>query len=107
MTSTVSSSPKSARSRFAINAPHSWELDTWPADVWPHETKRAEWIARAYRKDLTDAGALTRIGKTLVFMGVAYTRWLERRSKNVVEFASNNAEIGKRSAADASKLTAK
>ncbi len=78
-----------------VNVPHSWEFDTWPADVWPHASKRAQWIARAYRKELIAAGALTRVGKTLVFIGAPYTCWLERRSRHVVEYAGNNATIGK------------
>jgi hypothetical protein len=74
---------------------HSWELITWPPEVWPHEPSRAAWLARTYRKELIDAGALTRIGKRLVFIGAGYTRWQQRRARHVVEFTSNNAEIGK------------
>jgi hypothetical protein len=72
---------------------HSWELDTWPPDVWPHTTKRAKWISKAYRKELIAAKAITRVGKTIVFVGAAYTRWLERRSQHVVEFVSNNPAL--------------
>jgi hypothetical protein len=76
-------------------SPHSWELDTWPDIVWPHEKERARWIARAYRKELLAARAVTRVGKTLVFMGGPYTRWLERRARHVAEYVGNNAAIGK------------
>jgi hypothetical protein len=84
---TESTNPETARSP---NAPHSWEFETWPADVWPHTARRAKWIAKAHRTELTKAGALTRVGKKLIFMGAKYTRWLERRSQHVVEFESNN-----------------
>jgi hypothetical protein len=94
--STTSSTSKPTRTRAATSSPHSWELDTWPSEVWPHGTKRAGWIARAYRKELIEAGALTRIGKKLVFLGAGYTRWQERRAQHVVEFTSNNSALGKR-----------
>ena len=85
-------STKSAR-RPAPNVPHSWELGRWEtnaADVWPHDQKRAAWVVRAYRSELVEHGALTRIGKTLVILGAGYTRWLEQRSHHVAEFTSNN-----------------
>jgi hypothetical protein len=74
--------------------PHSWELDTWPASVWPHDTGRAQWVCRAYRKDLIAAGALSRVGYRVVILGAGYSRWLESRSAKVVEYRSNNPSIG-------------
>jgi hypothetical protein len=91
-----SASARTPRSRNAGSAPHSWELDSWEIvapDVWPHTAARAKWISKAYRKELIDAGALTRVGKTLIFLGAPYTRWLERRARHVVEFASNNPAL--------------
>jgi hypothetical protein len=85
---------KIGRPKSATPNPHSWDIATWPTEVWPHEKKRAQWIARAYRKELIAAGAMSRVGKTLVFIGAPYTRWLERRARHVVEYASNNAAIG-------------
>ena len=73
-----------------------WELNTWPSEVWPHDTKRAKWLARAYRKELVAAEAMSRIGKTIVFSRAKYIRWAERRANHVTEFHSNNPEIGKR-----------
>jgi hypothetical protein len=81
-------------SHATSGVPHSWEFDTSPASVWPHEKKRFEWLARAYRKELIEAGALTRVGKKLVFIGANYTKWLTKRSRHVTEFASNNPAIG-------------
>jgi hypothetical protein len=80
--------------RASSGVPHSWEFETWPDSYWPHDQKRAEWIARAYRKELIEAGALTRVGKTLVFIGAGYAKWLAKRSRHVTEFASNNPAIG-------------
>ncbi len=76
-------------------APRSWELRTWPAEIWPHSPSRAQWISRAYRKELLAAGAMTRVGMMLVFIGAKYETWLEHRAKHVVEFQSNNPALGK------------
>jgi hypothetical protein len=84
-----------AQQAKATGTPHSWELETWPLCVWPHDQKRARWILRAYRQELVAAGALTRIGKTLVVVGTNYTRWQTRRAKHVAEFAGNNPAIRK------------
>jgi hypothetical protein len=86
---------RSGRLRF-VAMPHSWEIGTWPADVWPHDSKRGQWIARAYRKELMQAGAISRIGAKLIFIGARYTAWIERRADRVGDYQSNNPEIGKR-----------
>jgi hypothetical protein len=75
--------------------PHSWELKTWPESVWPHESKRAQWICRAYRKELIRAGAITRIGTTLVVLSRGYTSWLERNVEHVEDYRSNNPTLGR------------
>lgn len=93
MIDSTSAKPSRSRAAAAAHTPHSWELISWETvapDVWPHTLKRAKWIATAYRKELMEAKALTRVGKTLVFLGAGYTRWLERRSQHVAEFTSNN-----------------
>jgi hypothetical protein len=95
MATAKSSSARATRERTAASGPHSWELKTWPRDVWPHDQKRGQWIARAYRQELVAADAMSRIGKILVFSGAKYTRWLESRAHHVVEFQSNNPAIGK------------
>lgn len=94
---TKSSSNKAKRSPAVSIAPRSWELSTWPAEIWPHNAKRGQWIGRAYRKELLQAGAMTRIGMKLVFIGAKYESWLERRANHVVDFQSNNPALGKTS----------
>lgn len=86
---------KTKRSAASSIAPRSWELSTWPAEIWPHNAKRGQWIGRAYRKELLAAGAMTRIGMKLVFIGAKYESWLEHRANHVVEFQSNNPALGK------------
>ena len=81
---------KSKRPLPASSAvPRSWELRTWPPAIWPHTAKRAQWIGRAYRDELLAAGAITRIGPTLVFIGAEYETWLKLRANHVVEFQGN------------------
>lgn len=84
------------RTASAPSAPHSWEIDTWPASVWPHDSGRAQWVCRAYRKQLIAAGALSRVGYRLVILGMQYTHWLESRVPEVSEYKSNNPNIGAR-----------
>lgn len=81
--------------------PHSWELKTWPPEVWPHTRDRASWVAKAYRSELLELNALSRVGTTLVFIGAEYTKWLKRRSRKVVEFQSNNPGLKRPSASSA------
>jgi hypothetical protein len=95
MSTAKSSTTKPKRSPAASSAPRSWELSTWPAEIWPHNPKRGQWIGRAYRDELLAAGAMTRIGMKLVFIGAKYESWLERRANHVVEFQSNNPALGK------------
>lgn len=96
MAARKSSRRKAKRAPPASSAtPHSWELRTWPPQIWPHDPGRAQWIGRAYRKELLAAGAMTRIGMKLVFIGAKYETWLEHRANHVVEFQSNNPALGK------------
>ena len=86
---------KAKRAAVATSTPRSWELKTWPPEIWPHTEKRAQWIGRAYRTELLDARAMTRVGLKLVFIGSKYESWLERRARHVVEFQANNPAFGK------------
>jgi hypothetical protein len=77
-------------------APHSWDINQWEQrapDVWPHTTKRARWIVRAYRTELMEQGAISRVGHVVVVLGVPYTRWLERRVSQISEYVPNNADM--------------
>lgn len=66
--------------------PHSWDLETWPAHVWPCERERARLVVRAHKAELHAFGALTRIGRTLVFLGAGYQKWLASNVSRVTEF---------------------
>lgn len=73
----------------AAQAPHSWDLEHWPADVYPHGEGRARWLLRAHRDELMTAGALVRVGRELVVIGDRYTRWLHAQASNVPGYESN------------------
>ena len=67
-------------------APHSWDIEHWPASVYPHTPNRGRYVVRMHRNDLMLAGALTRIGREIVVIGHAYTKWLAKKSANVTDF---------------------
>ena len=75
---------------LAQGVPHSWDLSSWPTSVWPGDPKRALWVARAYRSELVEVGALARSGKTLIILGRGYARWLDGRKVHVRDWDSNN-----------------
>lgn len=58
-------------------APHSWDLEHWPAHVWPGTTSKAKYFGRVFRNELLIAGAVARVGRQLVFFGSNYTKWLQ------------------------------
>lgn len=78
--------------------PRSWELKTWPAEIWPHSHSKGVWVSRAYRKELIAAGAISRVGNKLVFIGAKYETWLERRGQYVEDFVPRNPDFGKQRA---------
>lgn len=78
----------------ATPAPHSWDLEHWPSHVYPHTEGRARWLLRVHRDDLVRSGVLTRIGRELVVLGDAYTRWLQGKSMDVVDFQNGVAQSG-------------
>lgn len=77
----------------ASDTPHSWDLGTWPPSVWPGSGGRAHWIIRTHTDELTELGAVSRVGKTLVILGRPWARFIERNKANVLSWQSNNPEM--------------
>jgi hypothetical protein len=73
----------------ATPAPHSWDLAHWPDHVYPHGAAKARWIIRVHKDELVLAGAMCRIGRELVFFGTEYTRWLQSKRPQVMDFVPN------------------
>jgi hypothetical protein len=72
-----------------IPMPHSWSICHWPENVFPNSVSRARYLVRVHKLDLIAAGALVRVGRELVVIGVKYGRWLERRGAEVVACEPN------------------
>lgn len=71
----------------AAPAPHSWDLEHWPLDVYPHTSGRARYMVRKHRVALLAEGALTRVGRDLVVIGAAYSKFLAKRAEHVANFS--------------------
>ena len=63
--------------------PHSWTVDGWPPGVFPNSVTRARYLVRTHRDELILAGALSRVGRSLIVLGERYERWLQRKSARV------------------------
>jgi hypothetical protein len=70
---------------MAVNnpTPHSWSLKNWPPGCYPNTPGKARYILRAYRDELTAAGALVRVGRELVVIGNPYVRWMQKKGAAV------------------------
>jgi hypothetical protein len=81
-------SPKKSAAPGSVQlAPHSWDFEHWPSHVWPHTAQRARYIVRTFKAELIVEGALSRVGREIVFNGLPYTRWLELHSAKAAKYA--------------------
>jgi hypothetical protein len=77
------------KSTAVLQPPHSWDLKTWETQaphVWPGNGQQARALIRHHRAELTSFGALTRIGRKLVIIGVGYQKWLASNAARVAEY---------------------
>lgn len=88
--------------KTTLPALQSWSLKTWKEQaphIWPGDGQRGRALVRLHRAELQSFGAITRIGRELVFIGVGYQKWLAANIANVSSFqlAPNTPEhAGKR-----------
>jgi len=66
--------------------PHSWDFSSWPTFVYPGNGKRGKYLYREHQRELLAEGACTRIGRTLVFFGAGYGKFLKKRAVLVPDF---------------------
>lgn len=66
--------------------PHDWTFDNWPGDVFPYTARRARHLVRQHQAELLRAGALTRVGRTLVILGAGFQKWLASQTPRVTDF---------------------
>jgi len=62
---------------------HSWSIKDWPSDIYPNSPRKARYLVRAYRDELTAASALVRVGRELVIIGTPYVRWMQKKGASV------------------------
>ena len=77
---------------------HSWTLMGWPTDVYANDANRARYIVRVHRAELLAAGALSRIGRQIVVLGLPYTSWLARHASRVEGFSPAINDTARREA---------
>lgn len=70
----------------ATNAPQSWDVNNWSGEDFPHSSARAKHLIRQHRDELVNAGALVRIGRTLVVLGGPYRDWLAKHADRVADY---------------------
>jgi hypothetical protein len=61
----------------------AWALKAWPENVYPHSYEKARRLFYRNRASMIKAGAVTRIGRDLVFDGERYLKWLRGHVKDV------------------------
>lgn len=72
-----------SRTPTAQPAPHSWAIESWPPHVYPHTAGKGRYLIRCNRTSLREAGAIVRVGRDLVVIGLAYSRWLDGHNNRV------------------------
>jgi hypothetical protein len=78
-----------AKKQLARRAPivlETWDVNEWPAIDFPHTPSRAKHLIRQHRDELVKAGALVRVGRTLVMMGPPYREWLAQQGDRVAGY---------------------
>jgi hypothetical protein len=66
--------------------PHSWAIDAWPPTVFPNSVTRARYLIRVHRDELLVAGALSRVGRSLIILGDGYAKWLQKKAGRVPDY---------------------
>src|SRR5579862_3298068 len=79
----------------AQSAPHSWSVARWPGHVWPGDSVKGRRFCRTFVNELTECGALTRMGRDLVVMGGPFTEFMLKQREAVKDFEipANKPEV--------------
>jgi len=72
--------------KYSAPLPHSWSIDDWPPGAFPGSPARGRYLVRMYRREMLQAGALARVGRSLIVIGERYGRFLEKRAARVPDF---------------------
>ena len=83
-----------------VNLPHSWDFTSWPPSVYPGNTRRAKYLFRVSQRELLVEGACARVGRSIVFFGEQYGKFLRKRAARVPDFViAANRNTAERTAA--------
>ena len=63
-----------------------WNFENWPEHVFPHNEDAGRHLCREHREGLMRAGALVRIGRQIVVMGIPYLNFLQKHASRVPDF---------------------
>jgi hypothetical protein len=63
-----------------------WNFANWPEHVFPHDPQAGRHLCREHRDDLLRAGAIVRIGREIIVMGLPYYKWLQKHASRVLDF---------------------
>jgi hypothetical protein len=69
-----------------IAIPHDWCFSNWPIDIYPYDGNRGRHVVTENQAALLKAGALSRIGRSIIIFGGPYVRWLQSNADRVVDF---------------------
>jgi hypothetical protein len=67
----------------------SWSLKTWAKQaphIWPGNGEDGRGILRAHKAELYQCGALTRVGREIIFLGPGYQTWLVSNKSRVFDY---------------------
>jgi hypothetical protein len=78
--------PDTEPAERAATLPHSWPSSRWLPTVYPNTNEKARYLIRAHKRELLECGALVRIGRELVVIGVNYAKWLNRHRARVAGY---------------------
>lgn len=70
--------------KTVVVIPHDWTFKRWPSDVYPYDGIKGRHLVNQNRERLVAAGALVRVGKTLVILSAGYFKWLRSNSVRVM-----------------------
>jgi hypothetical protein len=64
----------------------SWLVNSWPDTDFPNGPVAGKNLVRQHRAELVKAGALVRVGRTLVILGTPYRAWLAQHTGRVFDY---------------------
>jgi hypothetical protein len=64
----------------------SFGVKNWPHYIYPGSPTKGRRLVRLYKRELIDAGAVSRIGRELVVFVEPFNRWMQKRGRMVADY---------------------